>query len=154
MKDPRKAPCPVCNRTLRWVTCPTCDHSMCSRCLREHHVCVGPPETPAQPATFGELSSCCGKPLRWDPDFEGRSCGGLALRGGNVCDTCGQAYLSRRSRPNEEWKLAAGGLSIETGIGRIRIDSHDKEVARELIARILRLPELERLAVAGERDAK
>lgn len=94
----------------------------------------------------GEIAECigCGAaigPEQWDPDSEGTTCGGLRVRGGFVCP-CGKSYIGRGSKTAEQWKLAGGGRSVETGIGRIRVDGGD---AVELMKRIVRLPELEKL---------
>lgn len=97
----------------------------------------------------GTKSCCetCGGVLRFEPDFVGETAGGLVLRGWNYCETCDDYQLSRRGVPHEQWRLARGGISVDTGALRIRVEGDDVEAKRELTARIVRLPELERLAL-------
>ncbi|HEX7095678.1 MAG TPA: hypothetical protein VF183_07330 [Acidimicrobiales bacterium] len=96
----------------------------------------------------------CGAPLRFDPDLIGETCGGVTLRGWNVCTspTCGKGWLSRLGVPAEgEWRLSTNGGSVETGSNRIRMEKRDEMLA----ARIRRLPDLERALrriAAGEDD--
>ncbi len=98
---------------------------------------------------------CCGAPMTWDPLREGYTCGGLHLVGWWSCAKCGGGQLCRASRPAERWKLAAGGRSVETGTARIRVDKCEATVA--LMARIVRLPDLEktlRAIAAGAGNAQ
>lgn len=99
--------------------------------------------------------STCGGPLRFDPLVEGTTCGGLAMAGGLVCDGNGcDVLLSRRSIPSEAWKLAGGGRSVDAAGTRIRCEAAPN--AEQLMARIVRLPDLERALraiAAGAEDA-
>lgn len=94
------------------------------------------------PVKQTEVTECCGELTVWDDEMVGTTCGGIDLRGGWRCSKCPKTYLGLRSVPHETWRLAKGGRSIETGIGRIRVDGADSS---ELIKRLLRLPELEAL---------
>ena len=94
-------------------------------------------------------SDCiCDLPLSWDPDWRGYTCGGVYMRGAHVCP-CGKAYLGEQSKAAEQevWKITKSGRSIETGLGRIRIEGNGAE---DLVKRIARLPDLE----AFEREMK
>lgn len=83
----------------------------------------------------------CGHPLVFDPDRVGDTVGGLTRRGWLVCKSCGAGWLSDRGHTVEHWRLANSGRSIETSVGRIRVDGgHDPEA---LCKRLVRLPELE-----------
>lgn len=85
----------------------------------------------------------CGGELRFDPDIVGETCGGLTLRGWDVCTKCGSTWIARKGAVpyDAKWKLASGGRSVETGDGRIRVDGCSNTEA--LMVRIARLPELE-----------
>jgi len=102
----------------------------------------------------GASMAGCGGDLRFDPDIVGDTCGGLTLRGWDVCTKCGQQWLARKgSVPYDAaWKLASGGRSVETGDGRIRVDGCSNTGA--LMERILRLPELELEVARLRKDAK
>jgi hypothetical protein len=101
-----------------------------------------------EPESAFALTVCCGKPTEWDPEATGVTCGGLEVRGAWWCQTCLKQFLGEASVANEKWSIAKGGRSIETGIGRIRLDGgKDTET---LMKRLLRLPELE----ATERRTK
>jgi len=95
----------------------------------------------------------CGGAVQWAPLHEGKTCGGLLVRGAWVC-ACGEARVGAATRPAEgAWTLAASGRSVETGTGRVRVDGGDVE---GLCARIVRLPTLELIADlvrAGDMDA-
>lgn len=99
----------------------------------------------------GDYTNCpeCGGTLRFDPLLEGETVGGLARAGWLVCvgedgvnHGCGKAWLSRRGVSAEAWRLAKGGRSIDAGGTRIRCEAAPN--AERLMARIARLPELER----------
>lgn len=96
----------------------------------------------------------CGAALTWDPLFEGKTCGGLQLVGAMRC-TCGMAYIAHgRSVPGGPWKLAKGGRSVDAEGTRIRCEATPN--AERLMARVARLPELERALraiAAGAEDA-
>ena len=50
-----------------------------------------------------DLDACtCGGALRWDPDVRGETCGGMHLVGGLVCAACGTAFISEKSRPDDD----------------------------------------------------
>jgi hypothetical protein len=84
----------------------------------------------------------CGGELRFDPDIIGETCGGLMLRGWNVCQKCGRAWITKKATSYDgDWKLAGGGRSVETGNGRIRVDGCSDVDA--LMQRIVKLPDLE-----------
>jgi len=83
----------------------------------------------------------CGGELVFDPDLVGDTVGGLTRIGWDVCKACGRAWLSKQGMSFEKWKLAGGGRSVETGVGRIRVDG--AQDAKALMARIVKLPELE-----------
>lgn len=97
---------------------------------------------PGAPSKEGVLPGCGGD-LRFDPDVVGNTCGGLTLRGWDVCTKCGSQWLARKGAVpyDAAWKLASGGRSVETGDGRIRVDGCSDTGA--LMARIAKLPELE-----------
>lgn len=90
-----------------------------------------------------DLTACdCGGDLKFDPDLVGNTCGGLTRIGWNVCVKCGKGWYSSKGTVHEgKWKLAGGGRSVETGVGRIRVDG--AKDAEKLMARIAKLPELE-----------
>lgn len=95
----------------------------------------------------------CKAELVFDAACIGTTVGGLTRRGWLVCTGCARGWLSRRGVVHEEWKIAKGGRSVETGDGRIRVDGGD---AVALCARIVQLPALEaevaelRAKLAGE----
>lgn len=81
--------------------------------------------------------------LYWDPERTGETVGGLELVGALVCRACGATCLSKRSRPADSmrWKLSKGGRSVDAGGIRLRAENGDG--VAKLMARIVRLPELE-----------
>lgn len=88
----------------------------------------------------------CGGALRFDPLLVGDTVGGLTLRGWDVCTACGKGWhAGRRAVTHEQWKLAGGGLSVDAGHARIRLDGGDHGVKVRLAARIATLPALEEL---------
>ena len=94
--------------------------------------------------------TCCGRSLRVDPDRQGETCGGLAVKGALVCDVCGAAYAARTiSMPakadSTAWTLTTAGRSLNCG--GIRVRAEGKAEAGEveaLMERLQKLPELER----------
>jgi hypothetical protein len=108
-------------------------------------------------------TSCydCGGPLTFDPAWEGETVGGVKLAGALRClgaegntEGCGMSWLSRRAVTSESWKLAKGGRSVDAGGTRIRCEAGAD--AERLMARVARLPELERalrVIAAGAADA-
>jgi len=97
-----------------------------------------------------DLDTCCGKPLRVDPDLEGETCGGLAVKGALVCDECGAAYVARTITVNAKadataWTLAASGRSLNCGGIRVRAEGKgDAGEIEALMARLAKLPDIER----------
>lgn len=86
----------------------------------------------------------CGGALTFDPTIEGYTCGGNFLAGWLVCDRCGGIFLTLRAQPAAAWRVAGGGRSIDVGGGcRLRADGGGAAVPA-VMARIARLPELER----------
>lgn len=88
----------------------------------------------------------CGGELVFDPEVRGYTCGGLALKGWDVCSKCGKCWLARHGAEECEmpWRLASGDRSVDTGHHRIStrgVGAVDDVVA--LMHRIVRLPELE-----------
>lgn len=88
---------------------------------------------------------CCGRLTTWDSEATGTTCGGLEIRGAWWCRVCLKQFLGSASVPNERWSVVKGGRSIETGIGRIRVEGGPQAETDALIQRIARLPELEAL---------
>jgi hypothetical protein len=112
-------------------------------CTKVNNAC-NDPACPVPP-------DCCKQPMVWDPNATGETVGGLSLKGWWKCQQCGKGSLGPKGWPkvwtDAHWRLAKGGGSVETGNGRIRlegVDGHDAKL--ELCARIVRLPDLERLA--------
>lgn len=93
-------------------------------------------------------SSCLHRgEVDWDPLARGLTCGGLALRGWDLCRDCGKHVLPAEGRPHrpvptESWRVAKSLRSVETGIGRVRTDGGDAEF---LASRIVHVPDLEEL---------
>lgn len=83
----------------------------------------------------------CGAPLVFDPDMVGDTVGGMTRRGWLACKACGKAWITRRGREVENWRVASSGRSVETSVGRIRVDGGHDPAA--LCARIVKLPDLE-----------
>jgi hypothetical protein len=100
----------------------------------------------------------CGQPLRFDAAAAGLTVGGLHRRGWWICAACGRGYLPDRAtlaahradieaaeanaQRSEPWALAKGGLSLTAGGIKVRAEAKGGDV-RELMARLVRLPELE-----------
>jgi hypothetical protein len=80
----------------------------------------------------------------------GQTCGDLWLQGWDVCTRCGKCWLSKDCKPCAAlvWTLCKGGRSVDIGNGRIRCtikaESGERLDVQGLMARIARLPELER----------
>lgn len=86
----------------------------------------------------------CKVSLVFDPDLVGETCGGLTLRGWDVCPKCSTAWLAPKGMAvvyEGTWKLSSGSRSVETGNGRIRVDGCSN--AEALMKRIVDLPALE-----------
>lgn len=96
--------------------------------------------------TYEHNEGCPEPTLFWNPNFRGTSCGGLDLVGALVCDACGAAFLTKQSRPADDvdWRLAKGGRSLDAGSIRIRAEAKGGGDVAAVMARIVRLPELER----------
>ncbi len=100
-------------------------------------------------------SDCCNKPLRFDPDYEGVTCGGLALRGWDICTDRGVAWISKRGVvASSSVRIARGRNSVEIDGLRVRIEAAgngtpQREAIQALIKRIAALPELERAVLGG-----
>ena len=110
---------------------------------------------PAERDMSGWPEVCCDKLTRWESEAVGKTCGGLMVRGWWVCRVCGVHILGDDSHEAEaEWTLNKGGRSIDTGAGRLRVEGGDAERTAELMARLLRLPELEREVERLRRQAK
>lgn len=86
----------------------------------------------------------CGKLMAYDPDKRGTTCGGLVVVGAMVCP-CGVVEVCKRSRPADaiEWTLAKGGRSLTAGGIKVRAEKGDDADIEALMARIVRVPELE-----------
>jgi hypothetical protein len=94
----------------------------------------------------------CGQVPTFDPLAEGITCGGVAVAGAMVCD-CGPA-VCRQSVASGPWSLAKSGRSVDADGTRIRCEAAPNAAA--LMARVARLPELERALraiAAGAPDA-
>lgn len=96
----------------------------------------------------GDLTTCCGRPLVFDPTMRGTTCGGLDRVGWLVCSICHGAYLSRRGRSaaDLEWRIAKGGRSITAGSFKLRCEAAngiDASKIEALMRRLVRLPALE-----------
>lgn len=93
-----------------------------------------------------EICDCptCGKPMRFDPEARGTTCGGLDVVGALVC--CANWLVCSRTRAADsiDWKLAKGGRSLDCGGIRLRGEGDGDVVA--LLARVAKLPALEREA--------
>jgi uncharacterized membrane protein len=109
-------------------------------------------------ASFPTRDACdCGARVAFDADHEAKTCGGLAVRGGYVCTAgCGRSYMAPGTVAAESstWTLAKGGRSVDTG--RVRLRPEGRGEVERLMARVVRLPELERALkriAAGESGA-
>lgn len=98
--------------------------------------------------------SCCGAKTSHDPNMVGLTCGGLWVRGALVCAKCGQMFLSPASKPCDApvWTISGGGRSVDIGTGRLRfgavkVETGERLDVRGLMARIARLPDIEREVV-------
>ena len=95
--------------------------------------------------TLDRPPTCCDQFMVWVSRLTGRTCGGLHLRGAWLCRRCSSTQICRMSKPYEQWRVTGHqGVSVETSMGRIRIDGpRDTETAQSLAKRIAALPELE-----------
>lgn len=103
-------------------------------------------------------SECdCGAPVAFDAAREGETCGGLAVIGAYVCTAgCGRAYLAPGTvaAESETWRVNKGGRSVDTG--KVRLRAEGRGEVEHLMARIARVPDLERALkriAAGEPGA-
>lgn len=86
----------------------------------------------------------CGGALTFDPTIEGTTCGGNHLAGWLACDRCGGIFITLRATPSASWKVTGSGRAIDVGGGcRLRADGGGAAVPA-VMARIARLPDLER----------
>lgn len=89
------------------------------------------------------LCDQCKQPMTFDATLRGMTCGGIELVGWMTC-TCGApSLLCPKSKPADavDWRLAKSGASIHAG--RYKIRAENAPGVQELMARIVRLPELE-----------
>jgi hypothetical protein len=84
--------------------------------------------------------------MHWDDEARGTTCGGLDVVGAYVCDRCGLRMLGPGTHECESstWRLANSGRSVDAGAVRIRAEGTNAEVIANVMARIVRLPEIER----------
>lgn len=98
----------------------------------------------------------CGGALTFDAAIEGTTCGGNHLAGWLVCDRCRGIFLTLRATPAASWKVTGSGRAIDVGGGcRLRADGGGAATPA-VMARIARLPDLERALrtiARGEGDA-
>lgn len=127
---------------------------------------AGADDDEATAAAFAE-GVCCDRYMRLH-DEQLTTVGGLAVVGGIACDVCGKRYIAKGVTreatavdDDTSWSLAKGGMSINCGGMRLRFDGKGQHAAVvELMARIVRLPELEAevirlqrmLAINGEQS--
>lgn len=111
-------------------------------------------ETKSESLIHGAASCLHNGRRDWCPLVSGLTCGGLALRGWDLCHECGSHVLPappNRPVPCEIWRVAKSLRSVETGIGRVRTDGGDAEF---LASRIVHVPDLEELRAIVEVFAK
>ncbi len=96
--------------------------------------------------------TCCDTEMAIDTTTRGTTCGGLDVIGGLTCTVCGAGRIlkgvTRAAKADDadtKWRLAGGGRSVNCGGVRIRADAKSAkgDAIIELMARIVRLPELE-----------
>lgn len=115
-------------------------------------------EIPDSEETYDpDASTCHGHPLRFDPTKRGETCGGLALVGWMICVVCGRGYLPDKSLvtlddgAGNAWKLARGGRSLTAGAIKLRAEGkQDVSGLKEVLERIVRVPDMERRIIALE----
>lgn len=85
----------------------------------------------------------CGKQMIFAAEYRGVTCGGLSIVGARACALCGVYEVCRRSKPADavDWCLAKSGRSLTAGGIKVRAEAAPG--VAELMARIVRLPELE-----------
>ena len=95
----------------------------------------------------------CSNPLTFDAAKVGTTCGGLELRGWMFCAVCNEHFVATVAQgaqvvdgtgSRDSWTLAKGGRSLNCGGMRIRAEGKAGDDVPALMARIQRLPELER----------
>jgi hypothetical protein len=91
---------------------------------------------------------CCGVPMTFDPDARGQTCGGLALKGWNICSTCGAGQIAKGlcvldEGDTDAWSLAKGSRSVACGAIKVRAEKGDQAAIEAVMTRIARLPEME-----------
>ncbi len=86
----------------------------------------------------------CGELMDFHPERRGTTVGGLVVVGAMVC-ACGVVEVCKHSRPADalEWSLAKGGRSLTAGGLKIRAEKGDDADIEAVMARIVRVPELE-----------
>lgn len=109
---------------------------------------TNPTDRPA-PEPLPDPARCdCGGAYASDAHLEGETCGGLHRVGWLVCQACGATCVTRRGRTEGAWTLASSGRSVDAGGVRLRGDG---DGAAAVMARLVRLPELESIARAAAR---
>jgi hypothetical protein len=85
----------------------------------------------------------CGKRLTFDETMRGTTCGGHQLVGWRVCSCGATPTLCRLSKSADavDWRLASSGRSLTAGGIKVRAEAAPG--VAELMARIVRVPELE-----------
>jgi hypothetical protein len=113
----------------------------------------------AKSATGAERCPADGAPVRFDANMIGQTCGGLTLRGWNICDHCGGVFVTRRGIPHAggdssgAWSLSAGGRSLNAGSVRLRAEAGpSSDEIRMVMARASRMPGFERALAAIAHD--
>lgn len=116
---------------------------------REAELAAGPP-----------ACCSCDKPTTFDPTLVGMTCGGLWLRGWYTCPDNHGTHARGLAEVCESptWILAKGGRSVDISTGRIRfgaikVDTGERLDVVGLMARIAKLPELERELAALRAEA-
>lgn len=89
------------------------------------------------------ICESCGAQMTFEADFRSTTSGGLAIVGACACVACNVYLVCRRSKPAAaiDWVLAKGGRSLTAG--GIKVRAENTPGVPELMARIVRLPELE-----------
>lgn len=127
------------------VVCPKCDGL--ARDGELDHECIDCPWR-------GDDCEGCGARMAFEPTKRGTTCGGLDLVGWMRCPNgCGkdepsEGYLlCNKSRPADavEWRIAKSGVSCTAGGMKVRVEAaqHAREDIVGVMARIVRVPELE-----------
>jgi hypothetical protein len=118
------------------VACPQCDADATREPDWHKHRC-------SACGWRGDACPTCGAVMAWDPARTGTTCGGLEIAGALVC--CGNVMVSYLSKPADaiRWSLAKGGRSLNAGGIRVRAEGRAGDDVGALMARLLRLPELE-----------